>query len=166
MEGNRGLVYARIPRAPTRVVHEAGARFEFGQGYRLRQPAGERAIIVTSGRGIYEALEAASLLEKEGIAVGVIDMPSLDEELVAELYEGEAKVIVAEQNNGLLWQGCQRALWQRLASVDPGRIAAVNCLDEAGHPRFIHSATYKQLLEAYGLSPQKLAARVKQELAR
>lgn len=164
MEGGKGLVYARIPRAPTRVVHEAGVRFEYGKAYRLRQPKGERAVLVTSGRGIYEALAAAQLLDGEGIPIGVIDMPSLDEELVLELYEGKAKVIVAEQNNGLLWQGFQKVLWRRLAAVEPGRIAAVNVLDAEGKPRFIHSATYEQLLEAYGLSPQKLAVRVRQEL--
>jgi transketolase C-terminal domain/subunit len=164
MEGGKGLVYARIPRAPTRVVHEPDVRFEYGKGYRLRAPPDDRACIVTSGRGIYEALEAADLLEREGIATGVIDMPSVDEDLVCELYEGRARVLLAEQNNGWLWQGIQRLLAKRYRSVEPGRIAALNVLDDQGRPRFLHSATYGELLQSNGLTAQQLAARVKQEL--
>jgi transketolase C-terminal domain/subunit len=164
MEGGKGLVYARIPRAPTRVVHDPSVRFEYGKAYRLRHSKEDRACLVTSGRGIYEALEAAKMLEKEDIPVGVIDMPSPDEELICQLYEGAAKVIVAEQNNGFLWQGFRRVLWKRFRSVSTGKIAAINVTDAEGKPRFIHSATYAQLLDCYGLSPEKLALRVKKEL--
>jgi len=73
---------------------------------------------------------------------------------------------VAEQNNGFLWQGFQRVLWKRFLHLDPRRIAAINVLDGQGHPRFVHSATYAQLLDCHGLSPAKLALRVKQELKR
>jgi transketolase C-terminal domain/subunit len=166
MQAGKGLVYARIPRAPTQVVHDSGVDFEYGKAYRLRRGKGELAILITSGRGIYEALEAASLLEKEGIMIGVIDMPSPDEELICELYESPAKVIVAEQNNGFLWQAFQRVLWKRFPNLSPGRIAAVNVRDEQGNPHFVHSATYQQLLDRYGLSPLQLAARVKLELRR
>ena len=38
--------------------------------------------------------------------------------------------------------------------------------DAHGRPRFLHSATYGQLLQSNGLSPQQLAARVKQALGR
>jgi len=166
MQGGRGLVYARIPRAPTRAVHDPDVRFEYGTGYRLRHSAEDRACLVTSGRGVYEALAAAELLEKEGIRAGVIDMPSVDEALVSELYEGKAKVLLAEQNNGFLWQGFQRVLWKRYPSVDPGRIAPLNVLDAQGRPRFIHSATYGELLQSNGLSAQQLAERIKRELER
>ena len=166
MEGGKGLVYARIPRAPTRTVHDPDVRFEYGKGYRLKSSPEDRACLVSSGRGIYEALEAAQLLEKEGIPTGVIDMPSPDEELIGQLYEGSAKVILAEQNNGFLWQGFQKTLWKRFQSVEPGRIAAINALDAQGRPLFIHSATYAQLLDRFGLSPAKIALRVKQELRR
>ena len=164
MEGGKGLVYARIPRAPTRAVHDPQVRFEYGKGYRLKSSSKDRACLVTSGRGIYEALAAADLLEKEGIPTGVIDMPSMDEELVTELYEGRAKVILAEQNNGILWQGFQKVLWKRFQNIESGRITAINALDAQGWPRFIHSATYGQLLESNGLSPQQLAGKVKKEL--
>jgi hypothetical protein len=43
---------------------------------------------------------------------------------------------------------------------------ALNVLDAEGRPRFLHSATYQQLLESNGLSPRQLAGRVKQELQR
>jgi hypothetical protein len=34
---------------------------------------------------------------------------------------------------------------------------AVNTLGRDGRPWFIHSATYEELVEAYGLAPQPLA---------
>ena len=75
-------------------------------------------------------------------------------------------MILAEQNNGVLRQGVQKVLWKRFQNVESGRITAINVLDAEGRPRFIHSATYKQLLESNGLSPQQLAVRVKKELQR
>ncbi len=166
MEGGKGLVYARIPRAPTRVVHDPGVRFEYGKAYRLKSSREDRACLVSSGRGIYEALEAARLLEQEDIPVGVIDMPSLDEQLICQLYEGAAKVIVAEQNNGFLWQGFRRVLWKHFQNVSTGKLVAINATDPEERPCFIHSATYAQLLDCYGLSPEKLALRVKKELGK
>jgi hypothetical protein len=90
----------------------------------------------------------------------------VDETLVVELYEGRTRIILAEQNNGFLWQGFQKILWKRFPSLSSGRIVALNVLDAEGRPRFLHSATYQQLLESNGLSPRQLAGRVKQELQR
>ena len=83
--------------------------------------------------------------------------------LEAATLLGAAKLIVAEHNTGFLWQGFPKVLWKRFKNISPGRIAAVNALD-SGRPHFIQPATYEQLLDCYGLSPRKLALRVKQEL--
>ena len=166
MEGGRGLVYARILRAPSKVIYGEDFRFEYGRGYWVKRSDEDRAYLVASGREVLEALEAAARLVGEGIRVGVIDMPSVDEALIAELYAGGRKVIVAEQNNGFLWEGFRKVLWKRLGRIEPNRLVAINALDEEGRPQYIHSATYKQLLDRFGLSPEKLAERVKEELDR
>ena len=157
MAGNRGLVYVRIMRAGSGVLYDADFEFEFAKGYILRQRAEDTAVIVSSGRGVHEALAAADLCERQGIKAGVVDMPSIDEALLVELYNSGKVLCFAEQNNGYIWRNFQKALFSRLQQIDTSRAFAVNALDETGHPRFIHSGTYKELLDAFGLAPSQLA---------
>ncbi len=164
MEGGRGLVYLRIMRAASAVLYGEPPAFEYGQGYWLRGDSGAEAFLVSSGRGVHEALAAVQALEKEGRRVALIDMPSVDERLLGELHDSGRPVIVAEQNNGFLWEGARRALFRRGGTVQPGRFTAVNTLDAAGELQYIHSATYSQLLERFGLSGPRLAETVRRLL--
>jgi transketolase C-terminal domain/subunit len=59
MEGNRGLVYVRVMRTPAAVIYGSDYAFEFGRGHVLRESAADQAVIVSSGRGVHEALSAA-----------------------------------------------------------------------------------------------------------
>jgi transketolase len=159
MEGNRGLVYVRVMRTPSAVLYGSDYRFEFGVGQMLR--AGDRAVIVASGRGVHEALAAADLLP----GVGVADMPSIDEDLLLRLYDGGKLIVFAEQNNGYIWQNFLKVLARRRAVVcGTNRVMTVNTLTPEGRPQFIHSATYEELVDVYDLSGPKLAARVRQRL--
>jgi transketolase len=165
MEGNKGLVYARILRAPSTVLYGKDFRFELGKGYWLKRSDADRACIVTSGREVYEALEAARVLEGEGVPIGVVDMPSMDEPLIAELSGSGRKLFIAEQNNGLILEGARRSLWNRGTRVATRNVIPINTLDAEGRPQYIHSATYEQLLDRFGLSAANLVKRVKAELA-
>jgi transketolase C-terminal domain/subunit len=159
MEGNRGLVYVRVMRTPSAVVYGSDYTFEFGVGQVLR--AGERAVIVSSGRGVHEALSAAEL----DPGIGVVDMPSIDEELLLRLYGSGMLIVFAEQNNGYIWQSFLKVLGrQRSGMSGMERVMTVNTLSPSGRAQFIHSATYEELIEVYGLSAAKLAARVRQRL--
>src|SRR6185295_31288 len=60
MEGNRGLVYLRVLRAPAPAIHEDSYTFEFGRATVLLRTAAARATIVSAGRGVHEALAAAN----------------------------------------------------------------------------------------------------------
>ncbi len=159
MEGNRGLVYLRILRSGAPVLYPKDFRFEYGKGWYVSKPAGAGAYIVSSGRGVYEALEAAKILEGRGVKAAVVDMPSPDEALINELYETGKKVVIAEQNNGYLWTYFRKFLFKR-PEVKPGSLIPVNLLDKNGRPQFIHSATYAELLEHNGLAPKQIADRV------
>jgi len=79
----------------------------------------------------------------------------VDEELLADLASSKKLVLFAEQNNGFLWQNYARVILRRRYGA--GRAIAVNALDAAGRPQFIHSALYEELLEAFGLSAAHLA---------
>lgn len=164
MEGNKGLVYIRIMRASSAVIYGPDFVFEYGKGYVLKEGANDRAVIISSGRGVHEALAAAKEIEKSGILVGVVDMPSIDEELLINLYDSGKLIIIAEQNNGYIWSHCREALFRSKKVIDPSRIIPINALDKNGRPQFIHSATYPQLLEQFGLAPHQMAVKIKKIL--
>src|SRR5882724_2719098 len=129
MEGNRGLVYLRVMRAPSAVVYGEDYVFEFSKGHVLKESLDDRAIIITSNRGVHEAL-AASALEP---GIGVVDMPSIDEPLLLKLYDSGKKLCFAEQNNGYLLRSFVKILYRRKKRCEFDRVIAVNALDASGN---------------------------------
>src|SRR5580700_4414677 len=87
MEGNRGLVYLRVMRTGSAVLYGSDYVFAFGRGHRLLSSTADRSTIISSGRGVHEALAAAAQCAAAGVPVGVVDMPSIDEQLLLELYD-------------------------------------------------------------------------------
>lgn len=160
-EGGKGLVYLRVPRMKTKTLYGPDYRFEFGRGRWLRRPKVYKCVIISSGRGVHEALATAELLEQEDIHVAVVDMPSIDAELMKELAGSGNHLLFAEQNNGYLAAAFARTMMLEGVSVDVTRLHRVSALKENGHRRFIHSGTYGQIVEALGLDASSLAARIK-----
>jgi transketolase C-terminal domain/subunit len=162
MEGNRGLVYVRVMRTPSAVLYDSDYTFEFGRGQILKDSPDDRAVIVSSGRGVHEALAAAATCARAGLDVGVVDMPSIDEDLLVRLYQSGKIVCLAEQNNGFILQNLLKVIYRRCAGGADGldRVLAINTLDANGRPQFIHSGTYEELTDAFGLSAVAIAAAV------
>jgi transketolase C-terminal domain/subunit len=166
MDGNRGLVYLRVMRTPSAVIYGGDYTFEFGRGQAIRQGPDDRAVIVSSGRGVHEALAAAEACLGAGVSVSVVDMPSVDERLLTDLCDSGKLILFAEQNNGYIWQNFLKVQYRRAGrQTGTGRIVTVNTLNAEGRPQFIHSATYEELIEVFGLSALKLAAKVQELLA-
>ena len=166
MEGNRGLVYVRIMRATSGVVYDDDFQFEFGKGYILKESLEDKATIISSGRGVHEALAAASELEQSGLKVGVVDMASIDEKLLLDLYHSGKLLVIAEQNNGFIWPEFQKTLFKQEKAFDISRLLPINCLDADGRPQFIHSATYEELLHKFSLAPSQLVGKIKEKCGR
>jgi len=158
MEGNRGLVYVRLMRTGSPVLYGPDYTFEFGKGHVIRESAPDSAILVGSGRGVHEALAAAAVCAHRGIGVTVVDMPSIDGDLLLRLYDSGKPLIFAEQNNGYVWQSFLKVLYRHCkVSADLSRVATINTLDSEGRARFIHSGTYEELTEAFGLTAPQIA---------
>ena len=129
-------------------------------GHRLRCSAGDKATIVSSGRSVHEALRAAEKCADAGISVGVVDMPSIDEKLLLDLVNSGQWLILAEQNNGYIWQNLLKVLYRNRGKMKPGgwdRVLTINTLKSDGQPQFIHSGTYEELIEAFHLTPDAIA---------
>jgi transketolase len=168
MDGNRGLVYVRVMRTESKVLYPSNYEFSFGKGYWLRQSANDEAVVISSGRGVHEAIAATGLLSQPKIEAGVVDMPSVDENLLMELAASGKLLVFAEQNNGYLWQNFLKVLYKhrRDATADVlGRVLTISTLDRNGRPQFIHSATYEELTAAFGLTPEAIADRVRKGIA-
>ena len=164
MEGDKGLVYVRIMRAASGVIYDDEFKFEFEKGYAVKESPQDKAVIISSGRGVHEALAAAGELEKSSIKVGVVDMPSIDEKLLLELYKSGKLLVIAEQNNGFIWSGFQQMISMHKETLDLSRLLPINCLDARGRPQFIHSATYEELAHQFGLTPTQIAETVKEKI--
>jgi transketolase len=168
MDGNRGLVYIRVMRTPSAFVYGSDYTFEFGKGDVVRQSASRAAVIISAGRGVHEALAAAQLCSRKGVEVDVIDMPSIDDDLLLAQCESQTPVFIMEQNNGYILQNLLKRFHYHRATrprATLDRVVAVNTLDEDGRPGFIHSGTYEELIEAFGLSAAQIADTITKRLS-
>jgi transketolase len=167
MAGNRGLLYVRVMRTGSAVLYGSDYTFEFGKAHFLQQKANDAAVLISSGRGVHEALAAAALCVEQGIGVSVVDMPSVDSDLLLELYNSGKLLLFAEQNNGYLWQNLLKVIYRNRdkASGSLQNVLTVNTLTAEGKPQFIHSATYEELVEVYQLTPAHLAKTIQAALS-
>lgn len=169
MQGNQGLVYVRVMRTSSPVLYSGDYAFSFGKGHILHQQQDNTALIISSGRGVHEALAAAKLCEQKGISVGVIDMPSIDDDMLIDLYGSGKVLIFAEQNNGYIWQNFLKVLYRnrdQMELTNLKKIVTINTLTADGEPQFIHSATYDELITAFHLTPEAIAQTVQVHCAK
>jgi transketolase C-terminal domain/subunit len=154
--GNKGMIYLRILRAPSAALYDADFKFEFGKAYNAKYSKDAQATIVSSGRGVYEALDAAAKLEAQGINVNVLDMPTIDDKAIVELYRSGKPVFIAEQNNGYLWSHFRKVLFEQEDSINTKNLVAINTTTKGGL-HYIHSGTYNELAAHYDLNGAKLS---------
>ena len=165
MEGNRGLVYIRVMRTPSAVLYGPDFEFRFGKGWFVHGDTAAEVVIVSSGRGVHEAIAAARLCESRNIRAAVVDMASIDATAYRSLHvesphlPGRAEQRVYMQNLFKLPNGGHSNLAGALE-----RVIALNTLDAEGRPRFIHSGTYEELIDAFGLTPAAIAGAIERAL--
>ena len=163
MQGNRGLVYLRVMRTPSAVLYGPEVEFRFGKGWFVVGDIKADAVIVSSGRGVHEAVAAAKDCRGRGIETAVVDMPSIDEDLLVDLCASGKLICIAEQNNGYILQNLVKLHYRKMSRNLTGaleRVMAINTLDRDGRARFIHSGTYEELIEAFGLTPPQIAGAI------
>ncbi|MDR1863347.1 MAG: hypothetical protein LBQ67_05435 [Treponema sp.] len=160
-EGGRGLVYLRVMRSPSPALYDADYEFEYGKGCFLRREDEPKAVIISSGHGVLEALSAAELLAQEGILVSVVDMPSYDSDIPKDFAAKGIPVVFAEQNNGALFDAFSRDVLKKHIPLRPGQAAAVNTRGEGDKLCFIQSGSYRQIIEALGLGAENIADVIK-----
>ena len=163
MEGNKGMIYMRVLRAPANVIYDADFVFEFGKAYNVLHSGDAKATIVTSGRGVYEALDAAKRLATENIIINVVDMPSIDKDAIVALYRSGKPVFIAEQNNGYIWSHFKSVLFENEIEINTEKLIPINTTTKSGL-HYIHSGTYAELAAHYALDGDNLSAQILKNL--
>lgn len=148
-----GPVYLRMCRLATEVVTDQieGYHFELGKGVTLRD--GDDLSIVASGITVPMALKAAEILEEEGVFARVIDIHTikpLDEELILKAAKETGAVVTVEEASVI--GGLGGAVSELLGSRYPVPVLRHGVNDEFGR-----SGKANEVLEYYGISPEKIA---------
>lgn len=94
-----GVFYIRTNRKEERQLYKEGTPFELGKGNVLQD--GRDATIIASGIEVYEALDAAKILEEKGIYVRVVDMfcwRPVDKELIIRCARETGAIVTAENH--------------------------------------------------------------------
>lgn len=149
-------MYFRTGRLATEDIYGDDATFEIGKGNVLKD--GTDLTIIAIGDMVYEALEAAKSLEKEGVSVAVIDMfcvKPLDVELVQKYAEKTKKIITAEDHN--IIGGLGSAVAEVLAENPVAKLKRLGVKDSFGK-----SGVKKDLQEYFSLNAKGIIDLYKQ----
>jgi transketolase len=95
-----GPIYIRLGRGDEPIVTDEKNRFEIGKAFPMRN--GQDALIITTGITLKIALDVSESLNKEGIEVGVLHVPTikpLDEETIIECTKNTPIIITLEEHS-------------------------------------------------------------------
>ncbi len=152
-----GPVYIRLGKKGEPTIHESPPTIEVGHGLVMRE--GSDVCLLGMGTMTATALEAAKLLQKDGISTRVVSMHTvkpLDDALLCESFDRFTVVAVVEEHSVIGGLGSAVAEW--LARRKPSR----GVLEAIGTPdAFISEAGSQQWMrEQCGITPNAVAERV------
>lgn len=151
-----GPVYLRFGRLPVPVINDnPDYKFEIGKGITLRD--GNDLTIIATGLCVSSALEAAQLLEKDGISARVINIHTikpLDEELVIKAAKETGRIVTVEEHSVI--GGLGGAVSECVSAKYPVPVQRIGIQDVFGE-----SGPAVKLLEKYGLDGQGIYKAIK-----
>ena len=147
-------VYLRLGRQPVPDVLPEDYKFEFGKGTTLRD--GDDLTLLSSGCVLPEVLKTADILEQNGVSCRVINIHSikpLDKDIIIKASVETEKIVTIEDHS--IIGGLGSAVTEVLCEYNPTRVLRIglnDCFPESGPP--------DQLWEKYGLTAEKITARI------
>ncbi len=153
---HEGPVYLRFGRLAVPVINDpADYKFELGKGITMRE--GKDVTIVATGLEVSESLEAAKMLEADGIAAEVINIHTikpLDADLIAASAKKTGRVVTVEEHS--IIGGLGGAVAEALAEKAPTKMLRIGVNDTFGE-----SGPAKALIEKYGLDAKSIYEKIK-----
>jgi transketolase len=141
-----GPVFLRLSRLPVPVVHPQNYEFKIGRAARLRN--GQDVTLIANGTMVCRALEAAELLEKDGVRAAVINMASvrpLDRKAILDAAAAGPIVTIEEAT---VVGGLGGAVAEVVVQSNPVRMRIL------GFPEFAPTGSPTFLFEHFGLTPE------------
>jgi transketolase len=141
------------------VVYEDDYDFQIGKAVEIR--SGTDVSIVATGSMVYESLEAAKILQEEGISVSVLNMHTIKpiDTKALDLLISKGKTIFTIEEHSITG-GLGSAVAEYISSIPNSPT-----LNRIGLPdEFVITAEYRYILEKYGLVGTQIAISIKEKL--
>jgi len=149
-----GAVYIRLLRKIHPAVFGPDYRLKIGKGKVIK--SGHEATIIASGYMLRPALEAAGTLEKQGVSVEMLNMPSvkpLDTRLVLSAARRTGAIVTAENHSVI--GGLGAAVCELVAGEYPVPVRRVGMPDHCGE---VGTADF--LCRKFGLTAENIIRQV------
>lgn len=140
-------VYIRVGRNPVPIIHTVADELEIGKASVLRE--GKDVSIVATGEVAWRALEAAKLLDKEGVSAQVIEMHTikpLDYETVFQAARKTGRIVTIEEHS--IFGGLGSAIAEFVSQTIPIPLRILGIPDE-----YPVTGTQEDVLRHYKLDP-------------
>lgn len=156
-----GTAYLRLGRGGERRIHDKIENFQIGKAIQVRK--GERIALFSAGAIADEVQDACCLLEQNGYAPAMYTFPTIkpiDRELIEQVSREFELVVTCEEHN--IYGGFGGAVAEVMAQMRQrqARLLCVGINDMYA----VHTGKQKYMREQYGLSAEKIAARIEAEL--
>ncbi len=157
---HEGPLYIRVGRDPWPVVFDETYKFEFGKGRWVRD--GSDVVLINSGLLLPFALEAAEILQQEGINAGVVNMPTvkpIDAAMITDIAKNAGAIVTLENHN--VQGGFGSAVAEVLVNSYPVPTEFIGLQNE-----YSESAPNADLLEKHGMTAPWIVAAAKRAMDR
>ena len=151
----QGPVYLRLARDASPNLFDESYSFVPGKTISLRE--GSDVLLISTGPQSLRCVEAAKLLEADGISAGVLHLPSIkpiNKEEVVSASEKAKLVITVEEHT--IYGGLGGLVAEILSEASPRKVVRFGIEDRWGE-----SAPNDYLLDLFKMSPSRLSERVK-----
>ncbi|MCX5681060.1 MAG: transketolase family protein [Candidatus Omnitrophica bacterium] len=155
-----GPVYMRTSRCPVPVITNESDPFVMGKASIMRE--GKDGTIIACGLIVWESLQAAEILQKEGIEARVVNMHTIkpiDEQMILESAKKTRAVVTAEEHQ--LMGGLGSAVCEVLAQRFPVPVEMIGMKDAYGE-----SGDPQGLLKKHHMKDVDIAEAVKRAIKR
>ena len=155
-----GPVYLRFGRPKVPNFTPENQEFKIGKAIHLKQ--GSDVTIIATGHLVWEALEAAKILEADGISSDVINIHTikpLDTDAILNSVKHTGCVVTAEEH--MLNGGLGDSIAQFLSTNNPVPIEMIGVDDKFGE-----SGPPMKLMEKYGLTSKDIVKATKRSISR
>lgn len=147
-----GPVYMRLGRADMPILFDEDVKFEIGKAKKIR--SGTDVTIIATGQMVPLSMDAAEMLEKDGISAEVINISTIKPLDIEAIYESVSKtgcVVTAEEHSVI--GGLGSAVAEFLSENCPCPMTRVGTRDTFGE-----SGDPDELFKKYGLTAEDIRA--------